>query len=333
MAALLRTTSDPTREDISDDLLLYDEGRKTPLLAQLAKGERPDNSEEFSWVVERVGNTATNGVRFDGQNVTTGNNNAANRKVVKARCTLQGEPVEVGTKALHGQDRPGIGKEEIYNHELMLAGKRLQQMIEKEIIGTQDSAPEVAGTSGTRMRGLTNWCRSANPGSPDLPMDALVMAQAAQIIVQADVADITVAALESALQKAWERTGEMGHQYSVFCTASMQTRINQYFSNVPTVSGKTSTLMWNGDIKESNYEVVVTKVSTKWGTLDFVPHNFMPSDVHFLGVPMKKVKIRPIYGMEHAPLNISHNGKAGDIESFYGIQPEDPALLIKGVAA
>lgn len=336
MAMLKVTDSDRVREDVSDQITLLDDQKQCPFTDRLARGEHPGNPL-FEWPVEKYSGSTSLGEVYDGQAVVASDltNNAANRGMLQGRGMMQRHSIGVGTKVQRGTNKPGIKLGQAYDHELAIGMVELKRKVERAIVGDQNSLSETAGSQGSKTRGLTSWLRTANPGSAnDLPVPSANLLPSAQVILQDAVGSITMKNLNDAMSKIFEATGRKRLTYYTPCSAAMKGRVTEFMTDAAPASGHYFPVQFNGEVAAHKVEFYVDVFVGDWGTMEFDPHNFLPTTannaVHFIACPLDLLKIRPFFGMEHEKLPKDGSGERGFVETYWGLQVSDPTAFFIG---
>ena len=266
----------------------------------------------------------------DGEDVQASEliNNGANKHMMYGR--LQKGRVVIGIDDMA----------ETFGNEYMTDGKLEADNVKDAIIlarengevshlKTGDSTPFVSGTSQRRLRGLANWCRSANPVGGDLDVPAAALTPAAQIIGSiASVSDMTQAQFLGIM--ASMVTAARGNKnLHVFTSAAGRIAISGWTQFAPTQAGKVAVHSWQNNPKEKTITLTVDRIVCDVGEFFLHTHHMLPAGVHVLFVDMSAVKKRP--GRKPTLTRLEYRGGVRQtmVEYVLGLEVNNPRLLGK----
>jgi len=227
MPALLERSQVGKREDLADLISMID-AKETPIYSMAPKGSAPGNTL-VEWQVDQYSDPVITGV-IDNEDVTTFNNEAANRVRVRGRVQKFREPFGVSDFAENVSDVAGIGRKGEMNRAGAKALVQLKRSMEARFGSDADSQAD-SGTQPYQTRGLGAWISAT--ATTDLPVDSRYLTPSGSIDNTAS-ASITDATLQNVFSSIYLQTGQI-KDFTCICGALFKktvTRLSMYQSGI-----------------------------------------------------------------------------------------------------
>lgn len=319
------------KRDVADEFTLA-RAEFNPFSTMVRKGRRPISSLYEEPYKARF--TPTDNAVLDGQDVVSADfqNNEANK------CMLQGR-VQKGRVAIAVSDLVFEVGEEYAATDLLADNMQdglvlCRESLELTCLKAGDSCPQNDPNIGpaAHMRGMTSWIRSSNPNNGDLPVNAIALAPAGNILAGiADPTTITDTTFNTIMQSI-ATAAFMKGTWDVFVSPTMMAIIDG-FTNMGVISGSTVPLRrFNKDIADTTLTMEVRFYQTSFGKLRFHLHYTLPVNgvngatvtVHALIVQMEHVMLRPVYPVRTRELPYLGGGYKRIIEYVNGLDCTNP---------
>lgn len=317
--------------DVSNSFALA-RAEENPFSSMIARGPKPKSSL-YEFPFKRRHAPSDNAIA-DGLDVAESEviNNELNKHMLQAR-TQKGRVVvgvsdmaeELGNEyAVSG----GLLADNVADG-LVLARENLEVTLLKE----GDSTPYVSSASPMRMRGVSGWIRTANPGgSPDLPIPNEALVPAASALVIASAANITEDNIRSIMQSIATTARRTG-TWDVFVSPTLKAVFSGWARTGVASTTSAPLRRFNFDGKDTVMKLDIQTYESDFGKLRLHTHFSLPANVHCLIVDMSAVKLRPVRPPTLKPLEYRGGGHRRMIEYIYGLEVSNPQAHGKITAA
>lgn len=324
MADLLDNAIDPLFRirDVSE-LFALARAEENPFSSMAKKGAKPKSSLfEFPWKRRHTpsDNAVSDGVDVQDAEVI---NNESNKFMIQAR--VQKGRVVIGVTDIANE----LGEEYAVQGTLLADNVAdglilARENLEVTCLKAGDSIPYASSSVPNRTRGLTSWIRSANPGSPDLPIPTAALTPGANILTgKAAATDITeddVRGIMLSIASTQRRSGT----WDVFVTPAFKA----VFSGWARTGIQSATTLplrrFNTDMKDKTISLDIQVYESDFGKLRLHTHFSLPAGVHALFVDMGSVELRPVRNPMMKPLEYRGGGYRRMIEYITGLQCSNP---------
>lgn len=324
MASLLDNTIDPKFRirDVSSTFTLA-RAEESPVVSMAKKGPKPTSTlYEFPF---KTRHTPSDNAVADGKDVADGEiiNNEANKHMLQARAQKGRVVIGVGDVAEE------LGNEYAVNRSLvadnvMDAVILAKENLEVTTLKNADSFPFVDNDNPMKLRGLTNWIRSANPATPDLPIPTAALTPAANIVAsKAAATNVTEGDLTGVLRSIATTCRSMKNLH-VFATPLMRQQISSFMDYVPTKADHVSVRNFNTSSKDKTIHLTVERIITDFGMFWLHTHFSLPTGVHALLLDMESLQMRMVRNPGVRPLEYRGGTHKRMIEYIAGVECSNP---------
>lgn len=325
MAALLdgQITTEFRVRDVSRTFTLA-RAEENSFTSLVPKGPRP-KSTLYEWPFKTRFAPSDNSVA-DAQDVDSSEvvNNEANKFMIQGR-TQKGRVVigvddvaeELGTE--YAVDKSLVADNVLDG--IILA----RENFEVTCLKNGDSSPYTSTPSVVhrKMRGMTSFIRSANPGSPDLPIPAGALTPAGNIKAGLAVTAVTEEHFLDIIESISTTCRSSKHLH-VFASPGLRRKISRWTKTQPEVAGEVPVRQWNNDPKSKEIMLTVERISCDFGKFFLHTHFALPAGVHALVVDLSMVKIRPVRNPSVRPLEYRGGAHLRMIEYINGLEVCNP---------
>jgi hypothetical protein len=297
-----------------------------PVSTMIKKGAKPKSSL-YEWLF-RTRHTPSDIAVADGQDVTGNDviNNQGNKFMLQGRIQKGWVPYGVGDIAQELVEEYGVTNLLADNAEdaMNLARENLELMILKN----SDSQPETGNTSATasKMRGITNWIRPANPGGGDLEINVNALTPAGNVVSgKANAAAIAETDFRGVMKSIAKTSRMSNHTWDVLLTPDAKEVFTDY-TRTQTVTGDTQVPLrrFNRDQKDSTIGMNVLFYESDHGKLRLHTHYSLPDGVHSLILDMNHLALRPVRAPRTGDLPFQGGTILKLIDYIYGLEVSNP---------
>jgi hypothetical protein len=325
MAALLdgAISADFRIRDVSRTFTLA-RAEENPFTTLVAKGPKPKSSL-YEWPFKTRFAPSDNSVA-DAQDVETSEiiNNEGNKFMLQGR-TQKGRVV-IGVDDVAEE----LGNEYALEKSLV-ADNVLDAIIlarentEFTNLKNGDSSPYTSTPSVVhrKMRGITSFIRSANPGSPDLPVPSGALTPAGNIKAGLAVTAVTEEHFLDVIESI-STTCRQSKSLHVYASPGLRRKISRWTKTQPEVAGEVPVRQFNHDVKTKEIMLTVERISCDFGKFFLHTHFSLPAGVHALIIDMSMVKMRPVRVPSMRPLEYRGGAHLRMIEYINGLEVCNP---------
>jgi hypothetical protein len=307
--------------DVSNSFALA-RAEENPFSSMIARGAKPKSSlYEFPW---KRRHSPTDNAIADGVDVAEAEviNNESNKYMLQAR--VQKGRVVVGVSDMAEE----LGNEYAVNAGLLADNVAdglvlARENLEVTLLKNADSAPYTSTVLPMKLRGMTSWIRTANPGTPDLPIPTEALVPAASALVVASAANITEDNIRSVMQSIASTCRRSG-SWDVFVSPDFKAVISGWSRTGPVTATSAALRRFNFDGKDSTIKLDIQTYESDFGKLRIHTHFSLPTGVHALIVDMSAVKLRPVRPPTLKALEYRGGGHRRMIEYIYGLEVSNP---------
>lgn len=271
MPGLVERNQVGKREDLADIISMID-AKETPLYSMAPKGAAPTNTY-VEWQVDQYTDPVITGV-IDGDDVTSFDNESANRVRMHGRVQKFRQSFGVSDFAENVSDVAGVGKKGEMNRAAAKAIVQLKRSIEARFCSDQDSQTDT-GAVPYQTRGLGLWI--SNSAQTDIPVDSRYLTPSGSISNTAS-ASIVDATLQQVFASIYLQTGQI-KDLVCLCGAKFKmtiTQLSMYQSGISSTVGINRLFTQAGDDKKITATVdvyqgdfgAVRLVPTPWNAFD-----------------------------------------------------------------
>ncbi len=298
---------------------------ETPLSSMIKKGPKPKSSLfEFPF---KTRHAPSDNAISDGVDVADGEviNNEANKHMIQAR--VQKSRVVIGVSDIAEE----LGNEYAVNGTLVADNLAdgfvlARENLEVTLLKAGDSIPYASSSVPNRTRGLTSWIRSANPGSPDLPVPAAALTPAGNILTgQAAATDITETEVNAIMQSIATQARKNG-TWDVFVSPSFKAVFTGWARTGVQSATALPLRRWTADMKDGTMSLNISVYESDFGKLRLHTHFSLPSGVHALFVDMTALELRPVRNATMKALEYRGGGHRRFIEYIQGLEVSNPTV-------
>lgn len=299
---------------------------ENPVSTMIKKGAKPKSSL-YEWLF-RTRHTPSDVAVADGQDVQSGDviNNQGNKFMIQGRIQKGWVPYGVGDIAQELVEEYGVTNLLADNAEdaMNLARENLELMILKD----GDSRPETGSTSNTasKLRGMTNWIRSANPAGGDLIINPAALTPAGNIVTgKATAANIQENDFRGVMKSVATTSRLSNHTWDVLLTPDAKETFTDY-TRTQTVTGATQVPLrsFMRDQKDSTLGMNILFYESDHGKLRLHTHYSLPAGVHALILDMSHLSLRPVRPPRTGDLPYQGGSVLKLIDYIYGLECSNP---------
>jgi len=327
MSALLDKEINPQlrRRDVSNTFTVT-RAEETPLSSMITKGPRP-KSTLFEYPI-KTRYTPTDNAVADGVDVVDGDivNNESNKALVQAR--VQKSRVAFGVSDVAEE----LGDEYAISGGL-LADNRVDAMVlmkenlETTLLKTGDSQGHIDNANPMKTRGVCSWIRTANPADPDLPVPAIGLCPAGNILTgQAAATDVTEEELLDVLQSIATAARQMKTVH-VMATPAMRRAISSWIKFTPESAGNVLVRQFNNTVekgKANEITITVDRITCDFGKFFLHTHFSLPAGVHCIILDMSMLSLRQVRTPKLTKLEYRGGKHVEFFEQISGLEVSNP---------
>lgn len=332
MSALLDKNINPQlrRRDVGNTFTVA-RAEETPVSSTIKKGTKP-KSTLFEWPF-KIRHTPSDNAVADGVDVADGDivNNESNKKMIQGR-------VQKGRVAFGVSDMAEELGEEYAVSGGLLADNRTDALVlakenmEVTLLKTGDSQAHIDNNNPMKTRGICSFARTANPADPDLPVPAIALTPAGNIITgKAAATDITEENLLDVLQSIATACRQMKTVH-VFASPALRRVISSWMKFAPEAAGKVLVRRFSNDVKDgkaAEITVTVDRITCDFGKFFLHTHFSLPAGIHCVIVDMEMVQIRPVRTPKLTKLEYRGGKYTEFFEYILGLQVDNPQCIGK----
>lgn len=285
---------------------------QTPFTTMVRKGGKPQNSL-FEWPFKKRFEPEDSAVE-DGLDVPDSAiaNNSANKTMISGRVQKGWVPYGVGDIAQELIKEYGTPQGQLADNRAD-ALVQAKENLEVTFLKDGDSIPDTGTGNPGKIRGMTNWIRSVNPGSPDLPVPTMALCPTGSIKSFASEADIVEDDFQD-LMLSIATTCRKSGSWDVFVTPALKQRISNWMRTDDGLSATQVPLRQFG-AKQSATKISLRVVvyESDFGMVRFHTHFFLPAGVFALVVDLDNCRSRMVRNPRHVALEY----KGGSHKRFF----------------
>ena len=323
MSALLDNDLDPKQRvrDVSTSFT-YARMEEAPVSTMSKKGATP-KSTLYEWRFKRRHAPSDNAIP-ENQDVQAGEivNNESNKAMLQGRTQKSRVVIGVDDVAeeLGEENIPGGLLADNVKDGIILAKENL----EVTILKNDNSQSYVDANNPRKLRGTTYWIRSANPADGDLPIPAMALTPAAQIVSgKATAANVTEENLLDILQSI-ATTCRSVKNLHVFATPALRRQISAWLKFVPESAGNVLVRRFNSNVSDKEIAMTVERIKCDFGVFFLHTHFSLPAGVHALLLDMDMISLRPVRAPQVRPLEYRGGAHLRMIEYINGLEVSNP---------
>lgn len=332
MSALLDKDINPQlrRRDVGNTFAVT-RAEETPVSTMIRKGARPKSTLFEFLIKNRL--TPTDNAVADGVDVADGDvaNNEANKKPMQAR--VQKSRVAFGVSDMAEE----LGDEYAISGGLLADNRvdalvQIKESLEVTLLKTGDSQAHIDNANPMKTRGICSWARTANGADPDLPIPAIGLTPAGNILTgQAAATDVTEEELLDILQSIATAARQMKTMH-VFASPAMRRQISSWLKFTPEAAGQLLVRRFNQEVKggaATEITMTVDRITCDFGKFFLHTHFSLPAGVHAIIIDMEMVQLRPVRTPKLTKLEYRGGKNVEFFEQISGLEVDNPKTLGK----
>lgn len=330
MAQLLDYNASATfqKRDVSESFTLS-RALEAPVSTMIKKGAKP-KATLFEWP-HRVPLTPSDVAIEDGTDLQAAEvvNNSANKAMIQGRTQLSRRGTGVGLIAQEaiveygekGDDQLAQNREDMMNQS--------REDLEVTLLKNGDSVAAVSGTPG-KTRGLVNWIRSANPGSPDLAVPTQALCAAGQIVTgKAAATDVTEDNVRAIMKTIATAKRVRSQTWDCFLTPAMKEVFSNWTRTGDTTASTVPLRRFNAAADTNKITLNVKFYESDFGLIRLHPHFSLPSGVHAVFADFGSMQWRPLIRPTMGKIPFQGGGYKEFVYWAGGLQVDDPQCFGK----
>ncbi len=301
---------------------------QTPLATRLPKA-KAINQLLHTYKVKKKRSAVRSGAS-DGQPVSVSSGKNDEIEVITRVGVFKTSP-RVGDLAKHngsvGQttaQTSGRNAETGATHMAQAVADHLQAMKfgeEIELCSDQESQADKGKDNGSKFRGTGKWLSTTVQS--DLPVDTAILTPSAQVYT-GTLAAFSEEELDTIMQARFTRNGTSTELFGVLAPA-LKARMNLFTRRVPTVSNYETVCRFDVGMEEKVLCRGVDFFETDWGTAEFHPSIFLPTDQRGYLLDLGQVEMIPYGpGVEEEDLANDGGGMAKVLRAMFAYHIGDP---------
>lgn len=324
MAGLLDKDIDPRFRirDVSQTFTLA-RAEENPVTSLAKKGNKP-KSTLYEWPF-KVRHAPSDNAVPDGLDLQDSElvNNEANKAMIQGR-TQKGR-VAVGVSDMAEE----LGNEYATSGGLLADNVAdgivlARENMEVTVLKNSNSQSHIDNSNPMKLRGMTYFIRTSNVTDADLPIPALALTPAGNILTgQAAATDVTEEELLNILQSIATTMRKM-RSVHLFASPALRRQISGWMKFAPTQGSDLLVRRFNNDVKSKEITLTVERITCDFGTFHIHTHFSLPSGVHGLILDMEMLELRPLRNPGVRPLEYRGGSHKRMIEYIFGLECSNP---------
>lgn len=204
-----------------------------------------------------------------------------------------------------------------------------RENLEVTCLKNTDSQANSDNSTPGKLRGLTNWIRSSNPGTPDLAVPSAALCPTASIVTGKTAATNVTEDDVRGVMKSISSSARRNGTWDVFVTPDMKSVFSGWARTGDASTTTAPLRRFNANASDGTLTLNIQIYESDFGKLRLHTHFSLPSGVHALFVDMESCALRPVRNAMVKPLEYRGGGYRRFIEYITGLEVSNPRMMGK----